>query len=143
VLLLTHIVSLEYDRRVRKQNNIDICKYKSSMIQISLALTLYVIMSGILSYQLAGQLSVFEAFYFCFIAFTTIGFGDIVYDSKVTLEKPVVYTISLLVFLIGMATVASTISAISEVLQKKSFSKWFKEKRSTLRKSKNSQASKK
>ena len=136
MLLLTHFVVVKFNRTVRKRYTTDICKYKSSLIQMSMTVFLYILMSLILAFSYSDKLSVFEAFYFCFISFTTIGFGDIFYSTKLAMQKPISGMLQFSIFMIGMATVASTISAVSEIMQKKSLRKWVTMKRSTMKASK-------
>ena len=125
LIMVTYLVTAKIEKRIR--NKVHICKYKTSVIQIALSIFGFFAMSIIL--MLEGERKTLDNFYLCFISLTTIGFGDIIYSSKDSLKNPWIYIPQLLVFLFTMATVASTLSAVSEVLKKNELGKWFSKKR--------------
>uniref|UniRef100_A0A7M5WYM0 Potassium channel domain-containing protein n=1 Tax=Clytia hemisphaerica TaxID=252671 RepID=A0A7M5WYM0_9CNID len=125
LIMVTYLVTAKIEKRFL--NKIRICKYKTTMVQVFLSIFGFFGMSIIL--MLEGERKTLDNFYLCFISLTTIGFGDIIYSSKDSLKNPWIYVPQLIVFLFTMATVASTLSAVSELLKKNKLGKWFSKKR--------------
>lgn len=134
LLMLSYIVTANLERRLRAKKNITVCKYKTSLIQISLALISFLIMTLVLITDTASNRSVLDSFYLCFISVTTIGFGDLTYNSKPHLKQtPWLYVPQLVVFLLTMSMVASALSSVGDVLKKNELGKWVSRKASSNR----------
>lgn len=133
VLLMTsYIVTANVERRMRRRKNITVCKYKTSLIQISLAMISFLTMTLVLITDTASDRSVLDSFYLCFISVTTIGFGDLTYNSKPHLQQtPWLYVPQLVIFLLTMSIVASALSSVSDVLKKNELGKWVSRKASS------------
>lgn len=132
LLMLTYMVTADMERRIRSKKNITVCKYKTSIVQISLALISFLIMTLLLITDTATDRSILDSFYLCFISVTTIGFGDITYNSKLHLKQtPWLYIPQLIFFLFTMSIVASALSSVSDVLKKNELGKWVSHKASS------------
>ena len=132
LLMLSYIGTAKFERRMRSNKNVTVCKYKTSMIQISIALISFFLMTIILIIDGPSDRSTLDSFYLCFISVTTIGFGDITYNSKLHLIKtPWWYLPQLIFFLLTMSIVASALSAISDILKKNELGRWVSRKASS------------
>ena len=119
--VLSKILIVFIERKVMKHNKIKQCDIKVFIIQVILCLTMMLIQAAIHSREDMQNIRYFDSIYTMFITLTTIGFGDFSHDIDTHMVKNVWYMfiIDSLLFLIGLATTASIITSISNIMSSK------------------------
>ena len=121
--LISHGVSWlisTFEKRVLKTPEPRDLEIKISVLTI--LLTLVLLLAGSAIAVVTQDWSFLEAFYFWFVTFTTIGFGDYVIRDHEEVDeevKPIIGLFSLAFTLFGLAAVASGINSLLDVASKR------------------------
>ncbi|KAF7645304.1 hypothetical protein LDENG_00206890 [Lucifuga dentata] len=110
--------SLQKDRGNKERGNVE---WKPSMYQVTLILfcaVLLVACGAATLYSVMEGWSYFEALYFCFVAFSTVGFGDFVScQRKHHEDNPAYQVANCLLMLLGVCCTYSLFNAISVIIK--------------------------
>ena len=109
LLILLEIIFL-------KRKRIHHFNIKILTCQIFMALSMLFIEAAFHSYKELENYSYLDAVYFKFVTLTTIGFGDLSLNIKKHAEKPYLFFVVAIIFLLGLGLVASVVSSVAEIL---------------------------
>ncbi|PIC21296.1 hypothetical protein B9Z55_026187 [Caenorhabditis nigoni] len=84
------------------------------LLMVSFTIGLLVIVSGTYMFHTIEKWSIFDAYYFCMITFSTIGFGDLVplQQTNALQEKPLYVFATILFILVGLAVFSACVNLL-------------------------------
>ena len=118
IVTVTKIVMINIGKRKNKRKSVKICSKKVCMAQFVLMLISWSFLS--IACMLNSRMKPLDAMYFVCVTLTTVGFGDFTFPSR---KAPVKYIINCLFLHLSMATVASFVASIVEIVKNLKFKK--------------------
>jgi len=116
IVTTTKIIMVKLEKRKSNRECVKLCSKKVFAIQCVLMLLAWFFFS--LVCILSSQMKPLDAIYFIFITLTTIGLGDITFPNEGReRERSIMALLSFVFFNLAMATVASVVTIVTEIIK--------------------------
>lgn len=126
ITLVTHVLQCHRSRTAHRDEKKDGCddrkeKFKPSVYQVSIILFMVAMLVACAAASLYSAMegwTYLESLYFCFVAFSTVGFGDLVSGQRAQHGETRAYQVAnCLLMLLGVCCTYSLFSAISVIIK--------------------------
>ena len=118
IVIITKIIMVKFERIMFRRKVVKVCCKKVCVVQCFLALLNWAILAALyVKGNRSDSISIIDAIYFVFITMTTIGFGDFAFTNEWRVNSPVISVVTLLMTNFAMATIASLLTSVSDIIK--------------------------